>query len=586
MTVVLATWLTGCFADRVEVVRQEVAQLEAELVQLRREQTELLALLDSVPPPTQAVRHDLFPEGYDANAPLPSGHPRRPDVVLLSIDTLRADHLGSYGYTRDTSPFLDRLAAEGVRFTEAWSPAPWTLPSHATLLSGQLPQRHGAIEDHLRVADDVPRLPEAFRRAGYRTAGVVATLYVSSRYGFDRGFEHFEDFGILDKAENQLSVVDADHVFAHALAFAQRQNEGQPLFLFLHVYDVHYGYDAPPPFNTMFDRAPEWGDEKYRSYAVYQRRMIDADQLVHQIAQYDEEIRFVDHAFEAFLSAFSKAGRDVLVAVTADHGEEFGERGSWGHGHTLWPEQLHVPWILHGPGVQPAVVDIRVGLEDISATLADLSGVRFATADGQSRARLVRGQRARSSHEAAQLASTSRFHTLQFRWHEGQDDLYVDMPRKTRALCDRSVDPNCRTNRYRQEAARGQALFQGLIGKLGQPWKALRDGTVVVDEGIAFRGTERHNTRFDVTSGDRFLVVPGDARVIFQAADGTKEGPYRPLGGTVPGRGCGLSFDGRAVVGAELPPSDAEREMLRQLGYLQEEPSYSGEDGDGPVDCG
>lgn len=567
--------LSACHSDRVAAVQADLELLEAELVELHEERAALQAVLDDVPPPTKSKRHDLMPQGYTPEAPLPKGHPRRPDVVVLSIDTLRADHLGSYGYERPTSPFFDELAGEGTRFAEAWSPAPWTLPSHATMLSGQLPHHHGAIEDHLRLADDVPLVSSAFQRAGYRTAAVVATLFVSSRYGFDRGFHHFQDFGIRDKEENHLSLVDADHVFAHALDFARAQAPGRPLFLFLHVYDVHYGYDPPEPFDVRFDRGPAWGDEKYKSYHAYARRMIDADQLRHQIAQYDEEIAFVDHHFRRFVQAFRDAGRNVVVAVTSDHGEEFGERGSWGHGHTLWPEQLHVPWIVHGPGVKPQVVDQRVGLEDLAVTMADLAGVRFSAPDGVSRARVARGQSPRSTPEAARFAATSRFETLVLRWHDQGLDLYVDVTNRQRALCDRSVDPACRTNLYRLRVADGQRLFGDLMGYLGEPWEALEGGTVLVDQGTAFKSGQRHNHELMVEPGERFNVLPGDARVRF-VRDHAEEGPFRPLGGTVPGRRCGLSFSGRAVVDAELTErTDDEREMLRALGYLQD---------DGPVE--
>jgi len=575
--------LGGCWSERIEAVRQDVAALERQVAALREHRAELARILAEEPPPTQSERRDLMPGDADPRAPLPAGHPRRPDVVLLSIDTLRADHLGSYGYARDTSPFLDRLAAEGARFESAWAPAPWTLPSHATMLSGQLPHHHGAIEDHLRVAPDVRFVSEAFQRAGYGTAAVVATLFVSSRFGFDRGFDHFEDFGIRDRAENHLSLVDADHVFAHARHFAQTQPAGRPLFLFLHVYDVHYGYDAPSPFNERFDRAPEWGDEKYRSYHVYLRRMIDAEQLEHQVAQYDEEIAFVDHHFEGLVQAFRDAGRDVIVAVTADHGEEFGERGSWGHGHTLFPEQLHVPWILNGPGIEPGVIASRVGLEDVAETLADLAGVRFSARDGVSRAPLLRGRAPRGG-PAARLASTSRFQSLVYRWHDPPWDMVVDIPNRVRSLCDLQADPTCRSNVYRHHTDVGQRLFGDMMGYLGEPWRAVAPGTVKVEQGTLFRSAERHNDELVVAAGDRFAVLPGDAIVRFERA-GTTEGPFRPLGGTTPGRGCGLAFGGRSVVDAELVTTDDEREMLRELGYLQEDEAGGVEIVDGPTDC-
>ena len=562
--------IAGCHADRVDQLKARNAALRAEVVSLRAESEELLEVLAAQPPPTRSERVDNDPEGFDPTRPLPSGHAQRPDVVLLSIDTLRADHLGAYGYKRDTSPFLDALAAEGTLFESAWSPSSWTLPSHTTMLSGWVPERHGAIEDDLRIPDDVPLLPEAFRRAGYGTFGAVATLFVSSRYGFERGFDTFVDFGILTKSQNNLSTVDADHVVHQALHWAQSRRAGEPLFLFLHVYDVHYNYDAPPPFNERFDRAPEWGDEPYRNYFAYKRKMISAAQLEHQVAQYDEEIAFVDHAFRELVETWRAAGRDLIVMVTADHGEEFGERGSWGHAHTLWPEQLHVPWIVAGPGIVAQRSPVRVGTEDIAPTLAGLAGVRFAAGDGQDRTRLLRGRSELKDPVAAQLAATSRFDSLVLRWHEPPYDLHVDVTHKKRALCHLVADPACATNIYRQQTAVGEAMFGRLMAHLGEPWRALDGGVVTVDEGYLFDDGERYNEAHTLSHGDTFMVLPQDAQVTFKGS-GPEQGPWTPLGGTTPGRGCSLAFSGRATVRNGLVVSDDDREMLTQLGYLQDE---------------
>ncbi|MFT4979871.1 MAG: arylsulfatase A-like enzyme, partial [Myxococcota bacterium] len=127
---------------------------------------------------------------------LPPGDPDRPDIIFVSIDTLRADHLSSYGHSRETSPFLDRLAAEGVRFSQARSASPWTLPAHTTMLTGQLPSTHRVVDDNLSLADSVPVLPALLQEAGYNTGGFVSTLYVSRKFGFERGFDAFNDFGI------------------------------------------------------------------------------------------------------------------------------------------------------------------------------------------------------------------------------------------------------------------------------------------------------------------------------------------------------------------------------------------------------
>lgn len=567
----LVVWLVGCHEGRAAQLRRDIAALEREVGALNREATLLRGVLEDLPPPTQASRRDNDPPGYDPTRPLPPGRAGQPDVLVLSIDTLRADHLGAYGYERDTSPFIDSLASGGTLFEQAWAPSPWTLPSHTTLLSGQLPMRHGAIEDDLAIPGDVPLLQSTFQRGGYRTFGAVATLFVSSRYGFDRGFDGFEDFGIQTKAENNLSTVDADHVFNHAWHWAQRQPDEMPQFLFLHVYDVHYNYDAPAPYNERFDRAPAWGDELYKTYWAYKKRMVPAVQLEHQIAQYDEEIAYVDDMLREFVERWRGTGRDLLVVVTADHGEEFGERGSWGHAHTLWPEQLRVPLVVNGPGVQVGRSTARIGLEDVAPTVAELAGLRFPAEDGRDRSAELRGGALEAPSASARLASTSRFQSMVLRWHDWPYDLHVDMTHRYRALCRLDRDPTCAADVYKQHSAKGEDMFRELMRSLGEPWQARVTGGVEVTDGYLFASGVRQNQYMDVTEGDTFLVVPSDASVVLHRGVMTTEGPWQPFGGTVPGDGCGARYTGRYTVGNAITVTADERTMLEQLGYLQDD---------------
>lgn len=591
MSLALSLLLPGCVQDRVAALDANIKSLKDTIEQLDAETERLEAALQGLPPPTAAVRVDNNPEGFDPERPLPAGDASQPDVILLSIDTLRADHLGTYGYERPTSPFFDRLAAEGIRFDSAWSPTSWTLPSHTTMLSGQLPVNHGVIDDHLKIPADVSLLQSTFRDGGYGTFGGVATLFVSSKFGFGRDFDRFEDFGIRDKKQNNLSTVDADHVFNHALHWAQEQPAGKPLFLFLHVYDVHYNYDAPAPWNEKFDRAPAWDDEVYQNYWAYKKKMISAVQLEHQIAQYDEEIAFVDDAFRQLIERWWGSGREVVIAVTADHGEEFGERGSWGHAHTLWPEQLHVPLIMHGGGLGPSVVDTRVGTEDIAPTMASLAGLSFQAPDGLDRAPELRGEAPDEQRVAAELADTSRFDSMVLRWHEWPYDLHIDVTHKMRALCNLEADPACATNIYRDNRGLGEELFGKLMGELGETWTANVAGSLEVADGYIFSENVRRNQNLDVEAGDTFAVIPGDASVKIHVGDEVL-GPWRPLGGSVPGQGCPLSFSGRYITNASASLSAEEREYLISIGYLQpgedEDPSDVPEDlrpPSGPTPC-
>jgi arylsulfatase A-like enzyme len=253
--------LVGCLRARIDALVADVAGLEREIAATEEVVAHMKVRLDRARNHLVPVRTPgNEPKDFDPLAPIPRGDSGRPDVILLSIDTLRADHLGAYGYGVPTSPFIDQLASEGTRFADAWSPSPWTLPSHTTMLSGQLPIHHGTIEDDLHIRDDLPLVQESFQEAGYQTFGIVATLYVSSKYGFDRGFDGFHDFGVLTKELNNLSTVGADQVFRHALQRLQKSQRGKPVFAFLHVYDPHYSYNAPIPWNEKFDRKPVVGD--------------------------------------------------------------------------------------------------------------------------------------------------------------------------------------------------------------------------------------------------------------------------------------------------------------------------------------
>lgn len=590
-SLVLTVLASGCMDRRRQALDRDIVALKREAKELQQEADELTQTLAEARPATQAVRKELDDSTFDIAKPLPKGHPTRPDVILLSIDTLRADHLGAYGYGeasgRDTSPFLDQLADDGTLFEQAWSPTSWTLPSHTSMLSGTLPDHHGVIDDHLRIPPDLPMVQEAFGEAGYGTIGAVATLFVSSRFGFDRGFDAFNDFGVKSKAMNNLSTVDADHVFHSALHEAQQQPHGKPLFVFVHVYDAHYGYDAPPPYNELFDRPPTWEDQTYKKYHAYLKKGLpSAEQMDHQVAQYDEEIRYVDAMFEQLVTTWRASGRDLIVAVTADHGEEFGERGSWGHGHTLFPEQTHVPLIVNGPGIRTQRVPDRVGTEDIAPTLAELAGVPFRAQDGASRARQLRRGGPAPAGRSGEVAATYRFNTNVIRWNDGPWDLTVDLNGKKRMLCRLDTDPGCLTGVYKANEARGERMFSDWLRDYGASWTVRKAGELSVENGVAFRGTERGQGAVSVSVGDRITVIPGDALVKHRDAEGTVYGPWQPLGGTVPGAGCPMRYSGRYLVDARLGAKTAqERQMLIELGYLQEDGDDDVTMVSGPIPC-
>ena len=496
---------------------------------------------------------------------LPPGDPARPDIVLLSVDTLRADHLGAYGHSRDTSPFFDRLARDGVRFAHGRSASPWTLPAHTTMLSGQLPMRHMVVEDKLQLDAGVPVLPELLQGKGYRTAAFVSTFYVSSLFGFQRGFDRFEDFGIHSSKKNLEGDVSINDVVNGALRWWADQPPEQPVFLFLHTYDVHYEYDPPAPYDTMFDRAPQKGDVKYKSYEHFQGNLPDEAQMAHQVAQYDEAIRSVDDAMARLAEAAAKAGRQVRFVITADHGEEFGERGSWGHAHTLYAEQLHVPMILSGGGLPAGVVvEGPAGTHDLAPTIAAWAGAAGLLADGVDLAPALSGA---PLPPRPFPAETTRFKTNRIGLYDGGLRLEWDIVDNTRQLFDPAADPKEARDLAAERPADVDRLSRALLRTLGTPWVATAAGEVRTG-GFIFKDCARKGKREQVAPGDRLLVLPYDANVrFFPAGGGPEQGPWQGVGGAPPAEGQGLRWEGTRTGGVEL--SDDQLAALEALGYVQ-----------------
>jgi arylsulfatase A-like enzyme len=312
-----------------------------------------------------------------------------PNIILISIDSLRADHLHAYGYRRETSPNLDRLAAQGALFETVMSPTSWTLPSHMTLLTSLPPERHGVTTNRKRLGRDIPTLPMRLQHAGYYTAGVVSATYLDGLFGFSRGFDEYDDYSLPhasgDRSAKQVSSPAVTNVALQILRRRAAIHDGHPFFLFVHMFDVHYDYNPPEPFAHMFD--PVYcGKATGEASAIghlAKRRDLD-----HVVALYDGEIAFVDAHIGNILQALTALHLDdnTIVAVVADHGEEFFEHGRAGHFKTLYDEVLHVPLLIRYPGHIPPgkIVKGQVRLMDVPSTLLELAGVRVHKAHSDS----------------------------------------------------------------------------------------------------------------------------------------------------------------------------------------------------------
>jgi arylsulfatase A-like enzyme len=296
-------------------------------------------------------------------------------LVLISVDTLRADHLGSYGYGRPTSPGIDALAREGVLFEDVSAPSPWTLPSHASLLTGLYPSRHGLKAHDRYLPSTVPTLAALLGRAGFVTAGVVNSYNLGPRFGLDRGFQEFvyvEE--VADQVEPSTRITD------QAMAWL-RQHRDRRLFVFVHYYDVHSDYRSRPRYEEQFV-SPYQGraDGTTAQLMAFRegRGRLDDKDAAHLIDLYDAGIRQMDdevHRLVSFLRD-EKLLDGTLLVLTSDHGEEFLERGGVLHGRTQFQEVMRVPLLMRGPGLPAGRRDpAPASLLDVMPTVLGLLGI-------------------------------------------------------------------------------------------------------------------------------------------------------------------------------------------------------------------
>jgi len=303
--------------------------------------------------------------------------PRGP-IIVIAIDTLRADHLGLYGYERDTSPRLDALAAEGAVFEHAFATASWTLPSMTSLLTGAWPREHGAgyarardgRQRFSRLREQVPALAEMLRDAGYATGAVANVGFMSPRFGFARGFDTYDWAPSTDEDSRR-----AGESVDRALAWIDANDDG-PFFFMLHLFDPHRHFDAPPPFRGKFTNV--YRDRYGDTLATLESR-IEAERqsdLEFHVAAYDEEIAYTDDQVGRFVDGLRERGiwDEALVVLTADHGESLHDHGERGHGGTLYNELIRVPLVVWGVGSAGARQRAPVSLVDFAPTALQWAG--------------------------------------------------------------------------------------------------------------------------------------------------------------------------------------------------------------------
>lgn len=315
-----------------------------------------------------------------------------PNIVLVVIDTLRADHCSAYGYFRKTTPRLEQLAAHGTLYSNAWSQAPWTTPSMVSLFTGRY-----VVADYRTIPPDAQTLPERLQAGGYRTGAVVANPVLCENTGFERGFEHFT---VADKIRNKTqrmeTTLPADKFTPLAVELITEKLE-PPFFAWLHLFDPHFPHSAPARFSSVHQGTPPLATlEDYRSrQPAHAEKIIDQqayNNIENTLRRYDMEVAFADEALGKIMVSLREKGllENTVIIVTSDHGEGLYEHACYpemaedklehglyvSHYSHVYEEALHVPLVLQGPGIAANQrIDGLVENLDLYPTMLHLAGL-------------------------------------------------------------------------------------------------------------------------------------------------------------------------------------------------------------------
>ena len=364
-----------------------------------------------------------------------------PDVILITIDTLRADHVGCYGNKSAQTPTMDALASEGARFTHAYTTVPITLPAHASLLTGAFPMATG-MHDFIgnKLPPSAVTLAEVLRENGYTTGAFVSSAVLDSRFGLNQGFDtYFDHFDLSGLREANFDQMErrGDQVVDEALNWL-KANPRRPFFLWVHLYDPHFPYTPPEPYASRFRGAPYDGDIAF------------ADAQVGRLFEHLRERRLYEGA---------------LIALASDHGEGLGEHGEKTHGFFIYNSTLHVPLILRIPGAAPRAVNEEVSLVDVMPTILQALKVSIpGGVQGRSLMSAILGRPAGASSNlyAETFQPLLHFHWSQLRAVQSRGWKFIEAPKTE--LYDLRKDPGERNNLLQSQRARAHEMRERLFG--------------------------------------------------------------------------------------------------------------------------
>ena len=318
------------------------------------------------------------------------------NVILIGIDTWRADHVSSFGYSRMTTPNIDRIAQRSASFTKAYATTSWTLPSFHSILTSLYQSSHGVIDGRYRLGNWHVTLAEIMKNEGYRTGGFISGTYLKSSFGFNQGFDIYHEAVTSAALIETYDDVTSPRLTELVMPWV-RDSQDRSFFLFIHYWDPHYDYIPPPPYDKMFD--PHYdGDIKCHRFRFNDRINPDMDprDLEHIIALYDAEIAWTDWHIGKIIDTLEDLDmmRRTIIVLVGDHGDEFFEHGCKGHHQNLYNTSIHVPMIFAIPGIeQPKCFDMSVSTVDLLPTIVDVIGLGLPNrVEGRSLGPIIYGE--------------------------------------------------------------------------------------------------------------------------------------------------------------------------------------------------
>ena len=373
-----------------------------------------------------------------------------PNVLVVTLDTLRADHVGAYGYGAAKTPVIDGLAARGARFAHATTTTPLTLAAHTSLFTGTFPGYHGVRDNTgFHVDDGLTTMAEVFAAKGYRTGGFVGAFVLDGRWGISQGFaDYVDNFDLSEDVGPGLDSIQrrGDEVVTRALAWLG-QTDTRPFFGWVHLYDPHAPYEAPAEFAAQFPAG--------------------------HVGAYDAEIAYTDSQVGRLLQALETSGRlaNTIVVVLGDHGEQLGEHREQAHGFFVYDASVQIPLVMAGPGISPRVVPDQVRIVDVMPTVLDLAGVSGPP--------VMQGATLRPALGGERLSLLALSESWYPRFHYGWSELtavrdgqfkFILAP--TRELYDITADPGERTNLATSNQAKADTLERALRALLAKTTRA------------------------------------------------------------------------------------------------------------------